>query len=153
MNYGCTLIAVTNMANSKRFYCEVLGLAVVDDFGANVTLTGNIALQTADSWRQFIGRQDLMFGGNVFELYFEEKDFDGFLRKLDDMPNIEYVHPVQEQPWGQRCVRFYDPDRHIIEVGEHMDMVVKRFLDSGLTIEETAKRMDVPVEYIRANLP
>ena len=25
--------------------------------------------------------------------------------------------PVKEHRWGQRVVRFYDPDRHIIEVG------------------------------------
>jgi hypothetical protein len=31
---------------------------------------------------------------------------------------VEYVHPLREQPWRQRVVRFYDPDHHIIEVGE-----------------------------------
>ena len=45
-------------------------------------------------------------------------------------------------------VRFYDPDKHIIEVGENMKSVCKRFLDSGMNIEETAKRMDVPIEFI-----
>ena len=45
-------------------------------------------------------------------------------------------------------VRFYDPDRHIIEVGENMKAVCKRFIDSGMTPEQTAERMDVPVEYV-----
>ena len=36
---------------------------------------------------------------------------------------IEYVHPVKEHGWGQRVVRFYDPDKHIIEVGENMKVV------------------------------
>ena len=31
-----------------------------------------------------------------------------------------------------------------------MENVVQRFLDSGLTVEETAVRMDVPADYIRA---
>ncbi|NOV61327.1 hypothetical protein B0H39_000243 [Clostridium beijerinckii] len=57
-----------------------------------------------------------------------------------------------EHSWGQRVVRFYDPDKHIIEVGENMVMVVKRFLNSGLSIEETAIRMDVPVDYIESCL-
>jgi hypothetical protein len=47
-------------------------------------------------------------------------------------------------------VRFYDPDRHIIEVGENMVMVVKRFLDSGLPAAETAARMDVTIEYVKS---
>ena len=50
---------------------------------------------------------------------------------------------MQEAGLGQRSVRFYDLDDHIIEVGEDMKMVVQRFLDSGLTMAETSKRMDV----------
>lgn len=63
--------------------------------------------------------------------------------------DIEYVHPVKEHSWGQRAVRIYDPDMHIIEIGENMVSVVKRFLDSGMSSEETAVRMDVSLEYIK----
>jgi hypothetical protein len=59
---------------------------------------------------------------------------------------------VIEHPWGQRVIRFYDPDRHIIEVGENMKMVVRRFLQRGLSIDETAVRMDVPVDYVKSCL-
>ena len=149
MKYGCTLIAVTDMERSKRFYHDVLGLEVTLDVGANVTLTGNIALQTSETWTDFINGKDVSFGGNTFELYFEEDDIGGFMEKLNSMPEIELVHPLLEHSWGQRAIRFYDPDRHIIEVGENMDIVVKRFLQSGLSVEEAAKRMDVPVEYVQ----
>ncbi len=37
----------------------------------------------------------------------------------------------------------------IIEVGEHMKVVCKRFQYSGLTVEKKAKRMDAPVTYAR----
>ena len=47
---------------------------------------------------------------------------------------------------GQRVVRFYDLDGHIIEVGEEMKTVVERFLHSGMTLEEVSVRMDVSVE-------
>ena len=57
---------------------------------------------------------------------------------------------MKEHAWGQRVVRFYDPDRHIIEVGENMKTVCKRFIDSGMTPEQTAERMDVPIEYVHA---
>lgn len=63
--------------------------------------------------------------------------------------DIHYVHPVKEHRWGQRVVRFYDPDGHIIEVGENMKMVCKRFLDSGMTPEQVAERMGVPPKYVR----
>ena len=45
------------------------------------------------------------------------------------------------------CIRdrFYDPDGHLIEVGESMKMVIKRFLDRGMTMEEIAEKMDASV--------
>ena len=142
------LLAVSDMARSLAFYETVLGLRVVLDFGANKTLSGGLCLQTLETWRTFIETDHVAFGGSAAELYFEEDDFDAFAGRLESLP-IQYVHPVKEHPWGQRVVRFYDPDRHIIEVGEAMSAVCRRFLDSGLTPEEAAARMDVPVDYGR----
>jgi len=154
MKFLNTLIVVSNMEKAKQFYYEVLGLEVVVDFGANVTLTGGIGLQTKDTWSTFIHKKDseIVFGGNVAELYFEEDDFDGFIQKMNGIADINYVHPMVEHSWGQRVIRFYDLDKHIIEVGENMIMVVRRFLNSGLSIEETAIRMDVPVDYVKSCL-
>mgnify|MGYP004532127771 CR=1 FL=1 len=39
---------------------------------------------------------------------------------------------------------------YIIEVGENIKVVCKRFLNSGMTPEEVAVRMDVPVEFVKA---
>ncbi len=105
---------------------------IIMDFGANKTLTGGLALQTVEIYKKFIGTNDISFGGNNFELYFEEDDFDKFSEKLKEC-DIEYIHPIMEHSffWGQRVIRFYDPDKHIIEVGENMKVVCKRFLDSG----------------------
>ena len=150
MDYQCTLIAVRDMERSRRFYCGLLGMTVTADFGANVTLSDRVSLQTLDTWKGFIHREEneIKLGNNAAELYFEEEDMDGFLARLAQTQGIEYVHPPMEHTWGQRVVRFYDPDRHIIEVGESMKTVVQRFLQSGLSAEETAKRMDVPVDYV-----
>ena len=136
------------MERSLAFYETVLDLRVVLDFGANKTLTGGLCLQTLDTWRSFLGTDQVAFGGNDAEIYFEEDRFDAFAERLSTLP-IQYVHPVKEHRWGQRVVRFYDPDRHIIEVGENLAAVCRRFLDSGLTPEQTAERMDVSLEYVR----
>ena len=58
-----------------HFIKRVLGLEVVIDFGANKTLTGGLALQTLETYKEFIDTDDISFGGNNFELYFEEDDF------------------------------------------------------------------------------
>ena len=145
------LLAVADMERSLDFYKSVLGLEVITDFGANKTLSGGLVLQTLETWKEFIGTDAVTFGGNQTEIYFEEDDFDGFAEKLKARP-VEYVHPVKEHSWGQRVVRFYDPDRHIIEVGENIKSVCKRFAADGMTPEQVAKRMDVPVEFVKESL-
>ena len=89
------------------------------------------------------------FGANSAEIYFEEEDFDAFADRLKTLA-VDYVHPVKEHAWGQRVVRFYDPDRHIVEVGENMKAVCRRFLNSGMTPEQAAERMDVPIRYVKS---
>ena len=154
MDYKGTLIAVKDMEKAKRFYFDILGLEVVDDFGANVVLTGGISLQTADTWTTFIRKKEkeIVYANNASELYFETNEIDGFIDKLSNFSDIVYLHPLLEHSWGQRAVRFYDLDGHIIEVAENIVMVVKRFVASGLSIDETAKRMDVDVDYITSCL-
>lgn len=147
MKFKNPLLVVTDMEKAVTFYQKVLGLHKIMDFGANVTLTGGVSLQTLDTWREFIGTGAVGFGANNAELYFEEEAFDEFAEKLKAL-DVDFVHPVKEHPWGQRAVRFYDPDRHIIEVGESMKAVCRRFLDSGMTPQQAAERMDVPVKFV-----
>lgn len=145
------MLVVSDMERSVDFYRRVLGLRVVMDFGANKTLTGGLALQTLESWRGFLGTDAVSFGGRDAEVYFEEEDFNGFVDRLSGLA-VDYVHPVREHAWGQRVVRLYDPDRHIIEVGDSLKAVCRRFLDSGLTPEQAAARMDVPLKFVRGCL-
>lgn len=149
MKFKNPLLVVSNMAASTGFYKRVLGLHVSMDFGANVTLTGGICLQTLDTWQDFIDGKPVSLGGNAGELYFEEDNFDAFAERLRGQA-VEYVHPVKEHRWGQRVVRFYDPDHYIIEVGENLKSVCRRFLESGMTEEQTAARMDVPLKFVKA---
>ncbi|MFR5684522.1 MAG: glyoxalase, partial [Clostridia bacterium] len=92
----------------------------------------------------------IQYNGNDTELYFEEDSFDEFVKKLKEIDDIDYIHDAMEHRWGQRVIRFYDLDHHIIEVGENMKVVCKRFLDSGMTQEEVAIRMDVPIKFVQA---
>ena len=143
------MLVVTDINKSLEFYIKVLGLHVIMDFGANKTLTGGLALQTLETWNEFIGTDNVSFGSNSSEVYFEEDNFDKFADRLKKY-DVEYVHPIKEHSWGQRVVRIYDPDKHIIEVGENIKVVCKRFLDSGMTPEQVAERMDVPMKFVNA---
>ena len=151
---GGPLFAVRDMERALAFYLGVLGLEVGHDFGANVVLTGGLSLQTLETWAEFLDKptEIIRFGGNDAEMYYVAEDFDAFLGTMKAHPAVELVHPPLEHRWGQRAVRLYDPDRHIIEVGESLAVVCRRFRDSGLNEEGIARRMDVSVEFVREQL-
>lgn len=103
------------------------------------------------TWQHFIAGKDVNLHNNAIELVFEEVDFDIFLNHIKKF-DIVYVHDMIEHSWGQRVIRFYDPDYHIIEVGESMEVVVKRFKNTGMTDEQVAERMHVSLEYVQGYL-
>ena len=111
------LIVVNDMERAIRFYKEIFGLQVILDQDGNVIMTEGLVLQDAKIWQQFLDK-DLIPRNNMAELYFEETDIEGFVKKLDESDfEIEYVNELIEHSWGQKVVRFYDPDGNLIEVG------------------------------------
>ena len=80
-----------------------------------------------------------------FELYYETEDTDRTFNILTSA-GVEFVHGVVEQPWCQRTVRFLDPDGHMIEVGERMDICVKWLANSGKSADEIADAITIPIE-------
>ena len=112
------LIVVKDIEKSKAFYKELFGLEVVTDFGGNVILTEGLVLQEEKIWEGFIGEK-VTYGGHNAELYFEENDLEEFQEKLkkSSFP-IEYINEWMEHDWGQRVIRIYDPDKHVIEIGD-----------------------------------
>lgn len=151
MRFICPLIVVNNMEVSRNFYEKILSQKVQYDFGENVSFEGGFAIHLKSHYSDLIGvnRNDIIQKSNNSELYFEEEDLDSFLQKLKAIDSIKYVHELKEQPWRQRVIRFYDPDMHIVEVGEPMESVVKRLLSEGSSVEETSKRTLMPEEFVR----
>ena len=78
-------------------------------------------LQDAKIWQQFLDKS-LILKNNMTELYFEESNIEGFVKKLEESDfEIEFVNKLMTHSWGQKVVRFYDPDGNLIEVGTPMN--------------------------------
>lgn len=110
------LIVVKDLEKSKKFYHEMFDLETVLDNDGNVIMTEGLVLQDEAVWRESIGR-DIVYKNNACEIYFEEKNLEMFAEKLEkSYPLIEYVNRITTFEWGQKMIRFYDPDGNMIEV-------------------------------------
>lgn len=145
MKYQGVCIAVKDVNLSKKFYQDLFGLEVFQDYGICIGFSCGLSLQQDFDRIIGVAKESIIERSHNMQLYFEEDDFDGFIQKLMSYPNLKYLCDLHELPWGQRSIKFYDLDEHLIEVAENLGFVVKRFLESGMTLEETSKRMDVSV--------
>lgn len=149
MEYKCTMLVVKDMEKTKAFYTSVMGLEVMGDMGGvNVAFSGGLAAQTEDSWARFTGTEKSRFqyGGHNMELYFETADFDGFAAKVKTA-DVEIVSE-SVMPYGQKVLRLYDPDQHIVEVGEDLGAMVLRLAGEGLTREQISEKTFMPPEAV-----
>ena len=111
------LIVVKDIERSRRFYQELFGLELIRDNDGNMILTDGLVLQEEKYWKAFLGRETIP-ENNACELYFEESDIEDFVEKLERLyPEVRYVNRLMTHSWGQKVVRFYDPDGNLIEVG------------------------------------
>ena len=147
MKFKLPLLAVKDIEVSKKFYKEIFGQRVVCDYGKNVTFSGGFAAQEDFAWLIDISPEEKSEKSNNMELYFETEDLDEFVDKLEKYP-IEYVHKMKTHDWKQRVIRIYDPDHHIIEVGEPMSVVVKRCLKEGCSPAETAEITQQTMKFV-----
>lgn len=112
-----TLIVVKDIEKAKEYYHELFGLNMILDNDGNMILTEGLVLQEEKYWREFL-QKDITYQHNASELYFEERDIEAFVEKLERLyPDTIYVNKLMTHSWGQRVVRFYDLDGNLIEVG------------------------------------
>lgn len=152
MKYSGVCIMVEDMERAKRFYTEALSQDIVMDMGQNVTFAGGYSLQSEYERLMGIPQKEVTQRSNSFEIYFEEDDLDGIIAKLEAYGGVEFLHKKREAPWGQYTILFCDPDGHLIEVGETMPALVRRFSGQGLTPEQVSARTGLPVPAVEEYL-
>lgn len=149
--FGGVVLAVRDLVASRRFYEEVLDQRLRFDFGENIAFESGLALHLGAHFARFVGIEpDLVATPfSAGELYFEIADVEGVAGKLAGWPEARIVQPCFTQAFGQRVLRFRDPDGHLIEVGEPMAAVALRFWREGLSMEEISGRTQLPIEAVR----
>ncbi len=149
LKFDAPLIVVDDMARSRYFYEQLLGQKVKFDFGQNVPFEG-FSIHLKSHFQSLLGdvaQYPVAPKAHWGELYFETDELEPIQQRLNEA-GVEFIHPVREQPWGQRVMRFYDPDGHIVEIGETMEAVVWRFHEQGLSIDSISQKSSMPREFI-----
>lgn len=147
MKFICPLIVVNDIIESREFYEKVLKQKVKIDHGENITFEGDFAIHLKSHYKELIHNKQIRRGGNQFELYFEYDDLDVLEQKLKEA-KVNWVHELMEQPWKQKVMRFYDPDQHIIEIGESMEHLVFRLKSEGLENKDIIKQTGLSKEFV-----
>jgi len=116
------IVFVKDIHISKAFYAETLGLKVIEDHGAFVLFENHLGIHQAHELAATIWKADAPSdtdqpqGRHNLLLYFETDALEQVFARLKE--NVKLIHPVERQAWGQAVFRFYDPDGHVIEIGE-----------------------------------
>ena len=111
------LIVVNDIEASRKYYHDLFGLEMILDNGGNMILTEGLVIQEKKYWKQFL-KKDIIPENNHSELYFEERNIEEFIEKLERLyPDTKYVNRLMTHSWGQKVIRFYDLDGNLIEVG------------------------------------
>ena len=147
MKFRCTLITVKDIGRSREFYEQVLGQKVKYDFGENITFHGDFAIHLRAHFAALIGHREISEKANNCELYFEIDDLDPVAERLNKY-GVDFVHGIREQPWRQRVMRFYDPDGHMIEIGESLEHLSFRLHREGMGIERISEMTGMPKDFV-----
>ena len=148
------LIVVNDIAASRHFYEAYLGQKVLFDFGEDVQYEGGFSIHQKAHFQTLLGderRYPITMKSNSGELYFETNETEAVQNRLKQS-GAKFIHEIKEQPWGQRVMRLYDLDGHILEIGESMESAIVRLHDQGLSVDELMKKTGMTKEFVEGAL-
>ena len=147
MKFHSSVIFVTDIEKSKDFYIRLLNQKIEHDFGKNVIFKDGITIWEIRP-KHIINQQlKTKNDSNRFELYFETERLDDTFKKLN-RNKVEFLHEIHEEPWGQRTMRFFDPDKHLIEMGEPLHIFVNNLNKQGLSTEQISRKSGIPIDTV-----
>lgn len=147
MKLHSIVLFVKNIEKSKEFYTKILNQSIVHDFGNNVILSGGISIWQIQQSHIISQKLETSSNSNRFELYFEAENIDEINLKLEQN-SVTLLHPIHTEPWGQRTIRFFDPDSHLIEIGEPLEVFVMNMSKQGLSPEQISTQSGIPIETV-----
>ena len=148
MKFHSTVIFVKDIERSKDFYQRFLDFSIEHDFGKNVILNNGLTIWEIQESHVISKQLQTKDDSNRFELYFESEELEKVFSQLE-MAGIKFLHKIHEEPWGQNTIRFFDPDNHLIEIGEPLEVFVNNMSRDGLSVKEISEKSGIPIDTVR----
>lgn len=123
MRHIDTIVLVKDIAASRAFYTEVLGLEILHDWQTMVVFHNRLALHQLDLLQPqelvapFLAPQAIGAGNLI--VYVATDRLDEEFARLQGL-GVEVVHGIVTLPW-QRLFRIRDVDGYLVEVGEELE--------------------------------
>jgi catechol 2,3-dioxygenase-like lactoylglutathione lyase family enzyme len=148
MGFKSVILVVEDVIRSRKLYEEILGCKVEMDFDIyNVGFEGGLALYKKSFFSEMIDSEDFLSRAHNLAIYFEFDDI-YIIRDMIIKSQFEFVHDIKEQSWGQKLFRFYDYDKHIIEIAENMNSVLENMYNNGMSVTMIAEKTGYKVEEV-----
>lgn len=138
ITFHSPILITDKLEELKKFYIEQLGLEIDMDFGPCVSLKCGLSLWQLSPEHKIakkLSRQYHKDGNKNFELSFETDDFENVVMELRKY-NPVLLHDVELETWGQKTIRFFDPENNLIEIGETLPGFVKRMYKEEKSVDE-----------------
>lgn len=150
LKFHSTVIITEDFDKMRTFYQNILQQEVEIDFGNCIVFKNGISLwklTTEYPIAKMLGKTYNSSGNNNLEICFETNNYNEVISNIKKY-NLKYLHEPLEEKWGQKTIRFYDPENNLIEIGESIPCFVKRFLNQGMNEAEISKRTSVPLNIV-----
>jgi catechol 2,3-dioxygenase-like lactoylglutathione lyase family enzyme len=147
LSFSSSVLFVKDIRTSTQFYTHLLDQEIEFDFDMNILFKSKLSLWQIIPEHEIYPLADRHKESNAFEIYFETDNIDEFAQKIKEA-NVRLLHNVKTEPWGQRTIRFFDPDDHLIETGEAMPVFVGRIYHETGSLEKTSAITGVSAEKI-----
>jgi catechol 2,3-dioxygenase-like lactoylglutathione lyase family enzyme len=141
LSYPNALLFVPDLQAAAQFYRDVLGLEVKKE------TDNSIVLQCGLTLLHIANDHILARTPRGAELKFETDDLPAALQQLK-AAQVAFLHEIHEEPWGQRIIRVYDPQKNVVEIRETTKTYVSRMKNDGLSVEEMKRKTGMTEEQI-----
>jgi len=150
INFESTVLITDNLESMKLFYTDVMRQEIEFDFGNCIGFKCGLSLwqlQEHYPLTKALGARPANTRNDNVEMCFDTDDYDTEVAHIR-ASGAQLLHDPACEPWGQYTLRFFDPDRNIVELGESIPCFCRRLYNSGLDASAVAKKTGIPNDVV-----